>query len=91
MFCKHFHFILKMLSSPHTTLGWKDTSILAPKKKKKEKSEKSHLFKNCPKKKKKQKNPVDIFLLSTDGSAALSWTDIIVNLSQGCSLYQPVS
>lgn len=61
------------------------------KKKKRKKVRKATYLKIAPPPKKKQKNPVDIFLLSTDGSAALSWTDIIVNLSQGCSLYQPVS
>lgn len=27
MFCKHFHFILKMLSTPHTTLGLKERDL----------------------------------------------------------------
>lgn len=62
MFCKHFHFILKMLSSPHTTLGWKDTSILAPKKKRK-KVRKATYLKTALKKKKKAKKPCRHFSL----------------------------
>lgn len=65
MFCKHFYFILKMLSSPHTTLGWKGTSILAPeeKKKKEKKVRKATYLKAALKKKKKTKKPCRHFSL----------------------------